>query len=87
MHISDMSVTELQSIKRIHRRLLEELLSQSTSYQPLFNMCCSQELAKLKISTKLHYAYLQYVCNMLSHFTFRTPKCDNVIRPGKCENF
>ena len=44
-----MSVTYLQSIKKIHWMLLEELISQSRHYKPKFNMCFGLKLAKLKI--------------------------------------
>ena len=35
MHIFNMSVTYLQSVEKIQRKLLEELISQCLHYQPL----------------------------------------------------
>ena len=36
MHIFNMSVTYLQIVEKIQRKLLEELISQSMHCQPLF---------------------------------------------------
>ena len=48
MHIFIMSVTYLQSSEKIHWKLLEELISQSMHYQPLFTWCSNPKMAKLK---------------------------------------
>ena len=48
MHIFNMSVTYMQSNKRIHKRLKEELISQSMHDHPLIYMYSGQELATLK---------------------------------------
>ena len=48
MHIFIMSVTNLQSAKKIQWKLLEELILQSMYYQPLFNGCSHLKMAKLK---------------------------------------
>ena len=73
MHIFNMSVAHLQSIKMIHWRLYEELIPQSIHYQPLLNMRNGKESAiktenlskKFFFITKLTYAHLQCVCNIL----------------------
>ena len=43
-----MSVTYLQSAEKIQWKLLEELISQSMPYQPLFTWCSHPKMAKLK---------------------------------------
>ena len=48
MHIFVMSVTYLQSAEKIQWKLLEELISQSMSYQPFFTWCSHPKMAKLK---------------------------------------
>ena len=48
MHIFIMSVTYLQSAEKIQWQLLEELLSQSMPYQPLFTWRIHSKMAKLK---------------------------------------
>ena len=83
MHIFNISVTYMQSIKRIHWRLSDELISQSLHYQPLFNMCSGRELAKFKcckfikyyfLTIKHSHAHLQYVCNIHATYQNNTPK-------------
>ena len=44
-----MSVTYLPSIKWIYQKLSEELISQSTLYNPLVNMYSGRKLAKFKM--------------------------------------
>ena len=39
MHIFIMFVTYMQSVKKIQWKLLEELISQSMHYHPLFTRC------------------------------------------------
>ena len=67
MHIFIMSVTYLQSAEKIQWKLLEELISQSMPYQPLFTWRSHSKMAKLKtlsvcqkilFSIKLLYAHL-----------------------------
>ena len=48
MYIFIMSVTYLQSAEKIHWKLLEELISQSMHYQPLFTWRSHPKMAKLK---------------------------------------
>ena len=48
MHIFHMSATYLQSVEKIQWKLLEELISQSMHYQPLFTRCSYRKMAKLK---------------------------------------
>ena len=48
MHIFNMSVTYLQRTEKINWKLLEELISQSMPYQPLFTWCSHPKMAKLK---------------------------------------
>ena len=48
MHIFIMSVTYLQSAEKIQWKLLEELISQSMPFQPLFTWCSHPKMAKLK---------------------------------------
>ena len=48
MHIFSMSVTYLQSAEKIQWKLLEELISQSMHYHPLFTMCSCQKMAEVK---------------------------------------
>ena len=48
MHIFNMSVAYLQSAEKIQWKLLEELISQSMPYQPLFTWCSHPKMAKLK---------------------------------------
>ena len=48
MDIFNMSVTYLQNAEKIRWKLLEELISHSMHYQPLFTMCSRRKLAKLK---------------------------------------
>ena len=43
-----MSVTYLQSVEKIQWKLLEELISQSLLYLPLFTWCSYPKMAKLK---------------------------------------
>ena len=45
MHIFNMSVTYLQSVKKIQWKLLEELISQSMHYPPLFTRSSCQKMA------------------------------------------
>ena len=47
MHISNMSVTYLQDIKKLQWRILEELILQSMHYQPLFDMCSVEKWLKM----------------------------------------
>ena len=49
MHIFNMSVTYVQSIKRVHWSLSEKLISQIMNYHPLINMYSGRELAMLKM--------------------------------------
>ena len=48
MPIFIMSVTYLQSAKKIQWKLQEELISQNMPYQPLLTWCSHPEMAKLK---------------------------------------
>ena len=48
MHVSNMSLTYMQSVEKIQWKLYEELISQSMHYQPLFTMCNRRKMAKLK---------------------------------------
>ena len=45
MHIFIMSITYLQKAENIHWKLLEELISQSMHYQPLFTWCSHPKMA------------------------------------------
>ena len=81
MHIFNMSVTYMQSIKRVHWKLSEQLISQRMHYSPLLNMCSGLELAKLKkiikkyiFIIKLPHAHLRYVCNIHAKYERDTPK-------------
>ena len=48
MHIFVISVSYLQSAEKIQWKLLEELISQSMSYQPFSTWCSHPKMAKLK---------------------------------------
>ena len=48
MHVFIMSVTYLQSAEKIQWKLLEQLISQSMPYQPLFTWRSHPKMAKLK---------------------------------------
>ena len=48
MHTFIMSVTYLQSAEKIQWQLLEELISQSMPYQPLFTWRIHPKMVKLK---------------------------------------
>ena len=48
MHIFIMSVTYMHSAEKMKWKLLEELISQSMPYQPLFTSCRHPKMAKLK---------------------------------------
>ena len=48
MHILSISVTYLQSVKKIQWKPKEELISQSIHYQPLFTWCSCRKIAKFK---------------------------------------
>ena len=48
MHIFIMSITYLQSAEKIQWKLLEELISQSMPYQPLFTWRSHPKMSKLK---------------------------------------
>ena len=48
MHIFIMSVTYLQSAEKTLWKLLEQLISQSMPYQPLFTWCSHLKMAELK---------------------------------------
>ena len=48
MHIFNMAGTYLQSVETIQWKLLEEMISQSMHYQPLFTRCSCRKMASLK---------------------------------------
>ena len=48
MHIFTRSVTCMQNIEGIQRKLWEELITQSMHYQPLFTGCGLQKMSKFK---------------------------------------
>ena len=86
-----MIVTYMQSIKMVHWRLSEELISQSIHYSPLFSMCSGLELAKLKefiknyiFIIKLPNAHFQYVCNIHAKYQRDTPKTLGGVDFTKC---
>ena len=60
MHVFIMSVTYLQSAEKIQWKLLEELISQSMHYPPLFTRCSCQKMAKLKTLSVCQNIFFQH---------------------------
>ena len=58
MHIFIMSVIYLQSAEKIQWKLLEELISQSMPYQPLFTWRSHPKMAKRQMSSCTSSVYL-----------------------------
>ena len=70
----NMSVTYLQSIRMIHLKLLEELISQSMHYQYYGKQLTVKKIDQVQnavnlskknvFGIKILHAHLQYVCNI-----------------------